>query len=402
MQTLSNQASWKPWKAILYYIGLFLILLFPYSLLITYLGIPGLILGQLVFLAYALTVTKLHKTPLKEVFPIHKIKIIDIVGVIILAIGCILLDLLFAGIGMVLFPSDYSNVAESTAILTQSGLPPLLIAFIIAATPAICEESIMRGGLLSYFRGFKSELLACVLVGIGFGILHTSAIKFLPTAFMGAMMAYIMVKRNNILLPSLLHFFNNFIVTLISSLSAGSESVSADNTAAAMNALNANPMSLIGAFVFIAFLAPVLIMLGMQLLKAVKPTAPKWVIAAILSVTMFFGGLVMIVFSSLGQGLITQFSGSQTLGDDYVPYEFTIDEDGTYNIILTGDLTGEGADIVVVNENEDTVSEKEFGAGMYLFNETVELEEGEYTIVFTPTDTEQTTDMTVNGEVLKK
>lgn len=287
---LSNQKKWKVWQGFVYFIVLMVILFGPYSMINEFLGLPGIVIGQLIFLASAIIVTKLHKTPLKEVFPIEKISFVDVIGVLILTAGAILANLAITGMSVSLIPKSSETLADTKDFLYGSQLPAMVIVLIISLTPAICEEAIMRGALLSHFRGIKKDWLICLLVGLAFAIMHTSTVQFASTTFIGVLLAYIVVKRNNILLASIVHFINNFFSSamgVLSNTSSGTE-----ETEAALNSAGELLINKIGTFMILGFLAPILILLGAKLLKMTKTSGKKWAVAVILSVVLFVGGMV--------------------------------------------------------------------------------------------------------------
>lgn len=398
MVQLSNQQSWKPWQGVLVFIGTLLLLIFPGSLLQLNLGMTGLILSQLIFLAFAILVTKLHKTPLKEVFPVGKLSVRDIFGVIVFAIGAILANLTFAAIGIALFPDSVAGTQETANFLYGNGLPPVLIVLIVSLTPAICEESIMRGALLSHFRGLKKDWVVCLIVGICFGILHLDPVKFLSTAVLGALLAYLVVKRNNILLASIVHFLNNFLSSMMGVLSSGAtESAGSE----AGSAVTVSPLGTLGTFFIICFLAPVILVLGAKLLKLTNITKKSWIIASIISVVMLFAGIGCTFAASAGLNAVCSFTAQTTLTDDQpAVYEMVIEEDGQYQIVLSGSVSGGGADVEIVNVDTDEVVTTDSITGLQVVNQTLNLEPGNYEIRFTENTDATSAEFTLSAKVV--
>lgn len=292
VKELSNQKDWKVWQGFVYFVILMVILLGPYSMINMHLGLPGIVIGQLIFLATAIIVTKLHKTPLKEVFPVGKINFADIIGIIIFAVGVILGNLAITGISVSLIPNSSETIADTKNFMYESGLPALVVILIISLTPAICEEAIMRGALLSHFRGLKKNWLICLLVGVAFAIMHTSTVQFASTTFMGFMFAYIVVKRNNIVLASIVHFLNNLLSSSMGVLSTSSAST--ESTEEALNTAGELVINKIGTCMVLGFLAPILILLGCKLLKMTKTSGKKWGLTVMLSVALLVCGMVFM------------------------------------------------------------------------------------------------------------
>lgn len=81
--------------------------------------------------------------------------------------------------------------------------------FLLAVTPAICEEVVFRGVIADYYKriGF---LKAMLMSGFLFGLYHMNPYQFLYTFFIGIFAYCILRFTDSILAPILLHFFNNF------------------------------------------------------------------------------------------------------------------------------------------------------------------------------------------------
>lgn len=97
---------------------------------------------------------------------------------------------------------------------TFSGL--VLVLFTIAASPAICEELLFRGAILSGMRQRLSPLPAILLVGVLFGIFHVSIYRILPTSLLGIMLTYVAVRSGSVFPGMLCHFLINASAVLVS------------------------------------------------------------------------------------------------------------------------------------------------------------------------------------------
>jgi sodium transport system permease protein len=80
---------------------------------------------------------------------------------------------------------------------------------LIALTPALCEEPLFRGLLLSGFRSRYSQAMAVLLVAGLFGALHMDLYRFLPTAVAGAALTYLALEAGSIFAASLAHALYN-------------------------------------------------------------------------------------------------------------------------------------------------------------------------------------------------
>lgn len=80
-----------------------------------------------------------------------------------------------------------------------------------AILPAICEEFIMRGQLLTTTRKCHNLLVTCLIGGVMFALLHESAAQFYYTFFVGMFFCFMTLKFKSIYPAMILHFMNNFI-----------------------------------------------------------------------------------------------------------------------------------------------------------------------------------------------
>jgi len=98
----------------------------------------------------------------------------------------------------------------------QLSVPLVLSVAIMGVMPGICEEVLHRGLILHTLKNQKNDTVKIILMAAIFGVFHIDPYRFLPTALIGLVLSYIMIKTENILLPVLLHFANKFgnILTL--------------------------------------------------------------------------------------------------------------------------------------------------------------------------------------------
>ena len=70
----------------------------------------------------------------------------------------------------------------------------LLTLFLMAVTPAVCEEMLFRGPILRGFATRFSPAGAAILTGLLFGLYHGDVWRFLPTAVLGVMLSAIALR----------------------------------------------------------------------------------------------------------------------------------------------------------------------------------------------------------------
>lgn len=177
-------------------------------------GMYGLAITEIIILLIGLVPIIIHKINFKDVLPVKKPKIKELFAVVLLWGGTYFVVNTISLIQVHFFP-DSTNVGIEMANFFKS-VPIVISLFIVAFLPAICEEVLFRGFILTTFKDVNSKMVVILCVGIMFGIFHIDIYRFFPTAVLGIVLTYIMVKTRNILLPILFHFINNFVTTLIS------------------------------------------------------------------------------------------------------------------------------------------------------------------------------------------
>ncbi len=86
---------------------------------------------------------------------------------------------------------------------------------VIALFPAMCEEFLFRGYILTGISQKHGKVWGIVISALLFGLLHMSPYKLLPTALIGALLAIIVTYRGSIIYGMIGHFTNNALAFLI-------------------------------------------------------------------------------------------------------------------------------------------------------------------------------------------
>lgn len=261
------------------------------------LGMTGLFLTELIFLAVSLLSCLIFRQKFSEVFKISRPKLRHVFGTLILWAGMILITSCIAVITMYLFP-DFQQTAEGlTEFISQT--PAILTVIIVAVMPAICEEALHRGVILHFFGKIKSTWLIVLIMGIIFGIFHLDPYRFLITALLGGAITYIAVKTHNILLCALFHFVNNLPAAITS---AFAQSITS-NELTDLNMMFINPMIIVGGAMLLTSVAPLLLLAGTILLSEKgdikKGLNVKIAVFVSLSALMIIVGIWLIVIGVL-------------------------------------------------------------------------------------------------------
>ena len=389
MQQLTDQERLKPWMSVVLFAVGVLYLITAGAYMQTKWGTAGLVLSELGFLALAVLFCVITRVKIKEVFPIKKITVRDFFGVVFMFIGGFLLNMTCMGISMTILSllgktEVFNEVAGLQEFLFGNQPKFIIIVLTAAVMPAICEEAFMRGAILSGFRSLKKDWVIILLVGLFFGILHLSPLRFLNTACLGAILAYIMVKRNNILLPMLLHFLNN----VISSISGFFGSSQEADISSVLDTIN--PVMLLGSFLIFTFTAPIMLVVGAILLDKGANKTKSIVIAAVISGAMLIGGIGISLFSAAGSmmnGSLLNWNYTFTVTEDTLSAKnlaeagIEIEEERTYMVVVSSVATGAEISFTIQDENGEEVLSRS-AKNMLVVSENIKLSPGHYDLFF--------------------
>lgn len=87
----------------------------------------------------------------------------------------------------------------------------LLINTLLVAP--ILEELLYRGLIMHYLQRF-SNLFACVITSLIFGLMHGNLIQAIPVFFLSMTLCIIRIKTGSLYAPMIMHFINNLIATI--------------------------------------------------------------------------------------------------------------------------------------------------------------------------------------------
>ncbi|MBV9109056.1 MAG: CPBP family intramembrane metalloprotease, partial [Gemmatimonadetes bacterium] len=146
----------------------------------------------------------------------------SMLGALLVALGGIPLGWAIGWVQLQLFFRDgipKGTLQQLQSLLTANDLPRFLWLLLLAAvTPAFCEEAVFRGVLLQGLSREERMWRAVGLSALIFGAFHLSgetALRFLPTAWIGLLMAVVVWRTRSIFTSMLMHFLNNGISVLV-------------------------------------------------------------------------------------------------------------------------------------------------------------------------------------------
>lgn len=121
-----------------------------------------------------------------------------------------------SGIFIRLLPPPPSLVKslERVLLMKEEQAPLALLLFLVALTPALCEETLFRGLIMSGFR--RLGMWPAILIsGLLFGLAHSSIYRLLPTFFLGVVFGYAVWKTGSIYAGMICHALNNGLMVLL-------------------------------------------------------------------------------------------------------------------------------------------------------------------------------------------
>ena len=104
------------------------------------------------------------------------------------------------------------QMSEMFKIDKTASLVILLLA--TAVSPAICEEVLFRGAILSGLRTKLSSAACVIVVGVLFGLFHLSLYRFVPTAALGMAITYVVLRSSSLFVGMLFHLLVNATLVL--------------------------------------------------------------------------------------------------------------------------------------------------------------------------------------------
>jgi len=334
------------------------------------LGMWGLAITELGILLIALLPIFLFKWEPRDVMPIKKVSFKQILAIPLLFIATYIIVNTVSSAIMYLFP-EYARLSSETASFYATA-PFVLSIIIMSIMPGVCEEVLHRGLIQHTLKDIKSPFAIMVIMAIVFGFFHLDIYRFLPTAIIGFVLTYIMIKTDNFLLPVIFHAVNNAVSVALSYGTGENEIASI-------------PITTVGVFLVLSALSPLLFYMGAKLLSkeklGMRSKYATIAVTLILSVT----GIVILAFS-LTRAPIIDFSFTEEVNNETPPKIFgsiIIDNEGIYDLSVS--ISDETITVIttVRVEHEDGEIVWEIGGADLLSNKPTTLRIGVYNVIFT-------------------
>jgi len=129
------------------------------------------------------------------------------------------LSVLLAGLLATIFTKLVPGSAALSKLMEEyMGLntqPLWLLLLVLGVMPAICEELLFRGVILSLMPKRFSTMRRVLTVGGMFGAFHMSLLRFLPTGLLGCVLTFLAIRTGSVFPCMLLHAGHNMLSVFI-------------------------------------------------------------------------------------------------------------------------------------------------------------------------------------------
>jgi sodium transport system permease protein len=158
-----------------------------------------------------------NKINFKTALNLKGFSLLALAGTLLITFGGLGSTIWVGQLQIKLFPEagKIGEAIEKVLNLEKTGFSPILGFLIFAISPAICEEVLFRGVLLSAFKKKFSATLSIVLVGFLFGLFHLHIFRIIPTAIIGIYLSFIVYHTGSLYLSIIAHALNNGVALLI-------------------------------------------------------------------------------------------------------------------------------------------------------------------------------------------
>ena len=111
-------------------------------------------------------------------------------------------------------PDSLVKALRKVILLEDSHAPLWIILLVVAVTPALCEELLFRGLLLSSLKSL-GKWPALLITALLFGLAHSSIYRLLPTMFLGLVLGYVVWQTGSVWCSMIVHAVNNGLLATL-------------------------------------------------------------------------------------------------------------------------------------------------------------------------------------------
>jgi membrane protease YdiL (CAAX protease family) len=180
-----------------------------------WLGMGRSLIGELILLGTAVGAVAVFGGKFRSVFPIHKPKLTEVMGTILIYLGASQAISVVTMIEMYIAPEMVTETSIGlSSMFTSSSM--IVAIVVVGIAPAICEEAVFRGVLFnSIWNQTHGKWIPILVTAAVFGLFHGSIIRFFPTFLLGIVLGYLVYETNNMFYNVMFHAINNIIPVLV-------------------------------------------------------------------------------------------------------------------------------------------------------------------------------------------
>ena len=180
-----------------------------------WLGMGRSLIGELILLGTAVGAVAVFGGKFRSVFPIHKPKLTEVMGTILIYLGASQAISVVTMIEMYIAPEMVTETSIGlSSMFTSSSM--IVAIIVVGIAPAICEEAVFRGVFFnSVWNQTHGKWIPILVTAAVFGLFHGSIIRFFPTFLLGIVLGYLVYETNNMFYNVMFHAINNIIPVLV-------------------------------------------------------------------------------------------------------------------------------------------------------------------------------------------
>ncbi|MDD6328712.1 MAG: ABC transporter permease [Lachnospiraceae bacterium] len=170
-------------------------------------SVGSLILTQFFILSLPVAAVLYSKKDFARTFRVKGCSWRAFVGGGIMIAGAICLGVIVTALAEKIFPEGAKMLQQTSGSLVFGSFFKTLL--LVAILPAVCEELMFRGFVLSAFEAKLKPGVAIALSSAIFGVYHMSIVRFFPTMLLGAIICFVSYKTKSIFPGMMMHAMNN-------------------------------------------------------------------------------------------------------------------------------------------------------------------------------------------------
>ena len=180
-----------------------------------WLGMGRSLIGELILLGTAVGAVIVFGGKIRSVFPIHKPKLTEVMGTILIYLGASQAISVVTMIEMYIAPEMVTETSIGlSSMFTSSSM--IVAIIVVGIAPAICEEAVFRGVFFnSIWNQTHGKWVPIIVTAAVFGLFHGSITRFFPTFLLGIVLGYLVYETNNMFYNVMFHAINNIIPVLV-------------------------------------------------------------------------------------------------------------------------------------------------------------------------------------------